>query len=147
MPETKSSIAPDTDSAAIVREFYSALSAGDAARLRAIVEENFAADATLTWPGSLPHGGALVGASRIARVLSRAVDPEAKGGPTNMHLLGTIGNGSRIVAEVAFELAPAGQSTSIPTTALELWTLAKGKVASIDAYYWDTHLFAASAGA
>lgn len=136
MPETEDLFDDSFDGAAVMRDFYAAVGASDAVAIGALVEANFAPDCTLSWPESLPYGGSLVGASRIARALSRT----APGGPTSLRLVNVIGDGSRIAAEIEFDWSADASAPKVATSAVEVWSFsAGGLVTGIRAYYWDTH--------
>lgn len=146
MPESESvTFGSDLDEVATVEAFYRAVGSRDAVSVARIVEARFAPDASITWPDSLPYGGTLSGAPVIAKVLSRAATASGVGGPANVQLLEVIGDGQRIAARVAFDWSASGDSPSISTEAVELWSFTDGTVTAIHAFYWDTHRCLASA--
>lgn len=120
-----------SDVGSIVTGFYEALTAGDVDSVVAIVEENFADDAVLTRPESLPGGGATAGAGRIARFMKGAASaglPVQVGGV----YAASAGDGANIFADVTIDMGRG------PVRALEWWTFVDGKVVTMQAFYWDT---------
>ncbi|MUL65857.1 hypothetical protein BOO86_15385 [Mycobacterium sp. CBMA 234] len=128
----------DTDEVRRVREFYELLVQGRGDDVAAFVEANFAEDAVLRRPESLPGGGALVGASRIAKMMRAAAAGVSGMNLRSIHCAESA-DGVQVFADIALELA----GTAV--AALEWWTFTGSKVASLQAYYWDTAAILASA--
>lgn len=120
-----------TDTRSIVTGLYDALTAGDGAAVAAIVEENFAVDAVLTRPDSLPGGGATEGVGHIARFMKGA----AAARPT-VRIRGvyetSVGGVTDVFVDLTIDMGGG------PVPALEWWTFAEDKVVAIKAFYWDT---------
>lgn len=116
---------------AIVTDFYSAITAGDADTVVGIIESHFDEDASVEWPPSLPHGGKVQGARKLKAVFGAAANPDAPGAK-NLKLVKAIGDGDDVVAWVSFDFA------GTPNEALEVWTFADGKLREIRAFYWNT---------
>ncbi len=148
----------ESERASVVRNFYEALSTGDADAVRALVRERFADDATLTWPDSLPYGGTVAGKARLERVLGRAAGSAervlgtAAGsaelvGVQKLRLVDLIDGGDRVAAQLEFDwYAPNGAGSLPGTGAIEVWTFTGDFVHEIKAYYWDTAACAALPG-
>jgi hypothetical protein len=131
--------AVDTDAVALVREFYDLLMGGRGDDVAKFVEANFADDATLSRPESLPGGGSLIGAKGIAKFMRAAASGVAGLNLRSVHQSPS-SNGVSVFAEVALDLGGAA------TTAIEWWTFTAEGVTSIRAYYWDTAAILAAAG-
>lgn len=127
-----------TDQVSRVREFYELLAQGRGDDILAFVEANFAADAVLRRPESLPGGGMLAGAARIAKMMRAAAAGVAGLHVSSVHYSESA-DGVQVFADVTLELA------GIETTALEWWTFTGSQVSSLRAYYWDTAAILASA--
>jgi ketosteroid isomerase-like protein len=123
---------------ATVRRFYEALAAKDGAGLTALVSAQFAENAYVEWPRSLPYGGRIEGAAKLARVFGRMADSPVSVGATRVELADLIDGGERVGALLDFDYLRGGEEEAIRTRALELWTFEAGKVASVEAFYWDT---------
>jgi hypothetical protein len=102
-----------------------------------LVESNFAEDAVLARPESLPGGGATVGSKRIVRFVRGAA---SAGLP--VHISGvyeaSLPDALSFFVDVTVDLGKG------PTRALEWWTFGDGKVVSLQAFYWDTAAIVAS---
>jgi ketosteroid isomerase-like protein len=127
-----------TASAAIVREFYRAVASKDAAALEQLITGHFDADASVVFPESLPYGGTVRGAAKLARLFARMASAPAPVGAADLVLAGLADGGDRIAAQVEFAWYAPGSRVAVPSSALELWTFAGGRVREIRAYYWDT---------
>lgn len=123
--------AVDTTALARVREFYDLLAHGRGDDVAQFVEANFADDATLSRPESLPGGGSLTGAKGIAKFMRAAASGVAGLTLRSVHQSPS-SNGVSVFAEVALNLGGAS------TTAVEWWTFTAERVTSLRAYYWDT---------
>jgi hypothetical protein len=123
--------AVDTTAVDRVREFYDLLAHGRGDDVANFVEANFADDATLSRPESLPGGGSLTGAKGIAKFMRAASSGVAGLTLRSVHQSPS-SNGVSVFAEVALNLGVAS------TTAIEWWTFAADRVTSLRAYYWDT---------
>jgi ketosteroid isomerase-like protein len=123
--------AVDTTAAARVRAFYDLLAQGRGDDVAKFVEGNFADDATLSRPESLPGGGSLTGSKGIAKFMRAAASGVAGLTLRSVHQSPS-SNGVSVFAEVALNLGGAS------TTAIEWWTFTAGRVTSLRAYYWDT---------
>jgi ketosteroid isomerase-like protein len=118
------------DAATVVSNFYSTLAAGDPDKVAELVGEHFVADATLVRPESLPGGGTLQGAAKIAKFM-RAAASHARG--LRLKELHTApGDG------VDHVFAVVEVNFGAPTSAIEWWVIEPGGVRSLTAYYWDT---------
>ncbi|MDQ1478918.1 MAG: hypothetical protein QOE62_4147 [Actinomycetota bacterium] len=117
--------------AALVENFYALLTSGDAAAVAAFVSNNFAADAQLIRPKSLPGGGVRSGVERIGRFMSAAVAGGSGLELRSVHVAPGVGSVA-VFAELGLAI---GESN---TTALEWWTYTGGRFTSLAAYYWDT---------
>lgn len=123
----------------IVREFYQAVAAKDADALEQLIGGHFDTGASVVFPESLPYGGTVAGAAKLARMFAGMAKAPEPAGPAGLDLTGLVGDGDQIAARVEFHWhAPGGASAPVPSSALELWTFADGKVREIRAYYWDT---------
>lgn len=127
-----------TSPAEVVRSFYAAVAAKDAAALTSLVEGAFAADAAIVWPDGLPYGGRVVGAAVLKKVFGGMAASPVPAGPANLEVLSVVDGGDTVVAEMSFDWHAPGSQESIPSGALERWTFVDGLVAEIRAYYWDT---------
>lgn len=137
----------ESERASVVRNFYEAVSTGDADAVRALVRERFADDATLTWPDPLPYGGTVAGKARLERVLGRAAGSVELVGVQKLRLVDLIDGGDRVAAELEFDwYAPNGAGSLPGTGAIEVWTFTGDFVHEIKAYYWDTAACAALPG-
>jgi hypothetical protein len=114
-----------------VREFYDLLLEGRGDDIASFVESNFAEDATLSRPESLPGGGSLTGAKRIAKFMRAAASGVAGLTLRSVHHSPS-SHEVNVFAEVAFTL------DGTATTAIEWWTFTAAGVTSLRAYYWDT---------
>lgn len=123
--------AVDTAAPSIVASFYSLLAAADIDGLVSLVEANFAEDAVLNRPESLPGGGPTTGRGRIVKFVKGAAAAGLSMVVSDIHE-GTAANDVNFFADVSIDLGKG------PVKVLEWWKFADGKVATIDAYYWDT---------
>lgn len=123
--------AVDTDAVARVREFYDLLLQGRGDDVAKFVGANFADDAVLSRPESLPGGGSLTGARVIAKFMRAAASAAGGLSLRSVHHSSS-SDGVSVFAEVAVNLG--GE----PTTAIEWWTFRAERVTSLRAYYWDT---------
>lgn len=123
----------------VVLDFYRSIAASDGAALASLVDAEFADDAAIEWPASLPHGGRVEGARRLRAVLAASAKPDAPAGITNLELRSVIGDGDEVVAWITFDWKHPDGSQE-PNAALELWRFADGKASEIRAFYWDTDL-------
>jgi hypothetical protein len=114
-----------------VREFYDLLAQGRGDDVASFVEANFAEDATLSRPKSLPGGGSLSGARGIAKFMRAAAAGVADLTVRSVHRSPS-SNEVNVFAEVALSLGGTA------TTAIEWWTFTPAGVTSLRAYYWDT---------
>ena len=114
-----------------VREFYDLLVQGRGDDVGRFVEANFAEDATLSRPKSLPGGGSLSGARGIAKFMRAAAAGVAGLTLRSVHQSRS-SNEVNVFAEVALTLGGTA------TTAIEWWTFTAAGVTSLQAYYWDT---------
>jgi len=119
------------DAEARVREFYDLLDQGRGDDVARFVEANFAEDATLSRPESLPGGGSLTGAKSIAKFMRAAAAGVAGLSLRSVHQSPS-SNEINVFAEVALTLGGTA------TTAIEWWTFTPAGVTSLRAYYWDT---------
>jgi hypothetical protein len=130
-----------TAAATLVKHFYTLLASADGSAVATFIADNFASDAVLKRPESLPGGGVRSGAERIGRFMSAAV-----GGVSGLELrsLHVAPNGDSVAVFAELHLTLGETST----TALEWWTYTSGRFTALTAYYWDTAtlLKAASAG-
>ncbi|MCV7032529.1 nuclear transport factor 2 family protein [Mycobacterium sherrisii] len=118
------------DPAAVVTDFYAALSRGEADAAAELVVEHFNDDATLSRPESLPGGGVIEGAAGIARFM-RAAASQVRG----LQLREThVAPGDGTVHVFAVLELSLGATTS----AIEWWVFDSGGARSVTAYYWDT---------
>lgn len=117
-----------------VREFiasyYAALGDGRGDDVAAMTRERFAAGASLRRPESLPGGGTIEGADRIARFMQRAAGAVAD---LTVRSINADTEGDSIDVFVELEL-----SLGSPTRAIEHWVVRPDGVASVTAFYWDT---------
>jgi hypothetical protein len=120
-----------------VTAFYTALSEGRADAIASTIDENFADDAAMVWPPTLPHGGRVEGSRKLRAIFSAIANPDAKTGATNLRLVRAIGDEDDVVAWITFDWKHPGEDTGTPNSALELWKFSDGVVRSIHAYYWD----------
>lgn len=121
---------------AVVETFYTAVrSSGD---VGSVIDEHFAADASVEWPASLPYGGRVDGAHRLSRMFAQMAVSDVKVGPDALDVVSITASGDHVAAELAFDWFPPGKTTAIASGALELWTFAGDEVRSIRAFYWDT---------
>ena len=127
-----------TDAAGRVREFYDLLIQGRGDDVAKFVLANFAEDATLTRPESLPGGGPLQGAKSIAKFMRAAASGVAGLSLRSVHHSSSP-NEVSVFAHVALNLGEAA------TTAIEWWTFTGARVTSMRAYYWDTAAILAAA--
>jgi Ca2+-binding RTX toxin-like protein len=127
-----------TDAVARVREFYDLLLRGRGDDVAQFVEANFAEDATLSRPESLPGGGSLTGAKGIAKFMRAAASAVAGLTLRSVHQAPS-SNEVSVFAEIALNLGPTA------TTAIEWWTFTGEEVTSLRAYYWDTAAILAAA--
>jgi ketosteroid isomerase-like protein len=133
------SASPGSPTAELVRTFYGAVASRDGAAVAALVEQHFAEDATLHLPRSLPYGGTVEGRRRLERVFRGAAETTEPLGPTGLEVLDLVEGGDRCAVQLRFDWhAPGGGGVVTGTGAVELWTLAGGRVQDITAYYWDT---------
>lgn len=114
-----------------VREFYDLLVQGRGDDVAGFVESNFAEDATLSRPESLPGGGSLTGSRGIAKFMRAAASGVAGLSLRSVHQSPS-SNEIDVFAEVALTLGGTA------TTAIEWWTFTPAGVTSLRAYYWDT---------
>ena len=126
------------DAVTRVRDFYDLLAQGRGTDVAAFVEANFADDAQVTRPESLPGGGSLTGATAIAKFMRAAASGVADLALQSVHASPS-SDGVDVFAEVALSLG--GTATS----AVEWWTFVAGRVRSLRAYYWDTAAILAAA--
>jgi len=129
--------ATDTDQVSRVREFYELLVQGRGDDVAAFVEANFTDGAVLRRPESLPGGGVLGGATRIAKMMRAAAAGVSGLNLRSVHYSQSA-DGVHVFADVTLELA------GNETTALEWWTFTGSRVSSLQAYYWDTAAILAS---
>lgn len=130
--------AVDTTAVDRVREFYDLLAHGRGDDVANFVEANFADDATLTRPESLPGGGSLTGAKGIAKFMRAAASAVAGLTLQSVHQSSS-SNEVSVFAEIALNLGGTA------TTAIEWWTFTGEDVTSLRAYYWDTAAILAAA--
>jgi hypothetical protein len=143
-PEAMTADSAKSDLRLMVEQFYGALVAKDVEAVGAAIDENFARDARLVRPESLPGGGALDGAANVKRLMVAVAG--AQGGPLDAAkmkieqvLEDTAGDLDHVVVELSFPWA------GTPTRALECWTVRDLKVIEIRAFYWDTAMMVAAA--
>ena len=114
-----------------VREFYDLLVQGRGDDVARFVESNFAEDATLSRPESLPGGGSLTGAKSIGKFMRAAASGVAGLSLRSVHQSAS-SDEINVFADVALTLGGTA------TTAIEWWTFKAPGVTSLRAYYWDT---------
>lgn len=122
----------------LVREFYRAVAEKDAAALDALITAAFDEDARVVFPDSLPYGGTVSGAAKLARMFTRMASSPVPVGAADLVLVDLVDGGSRVAARIEFAWYAPGSEVGIPASALELWTFAGARVREIRAYYWDT---------
>jgi len=125
--------------AGAVRAFCEAIRRKDTAALRAVIGERFATDAVMVWPESLPHGGTVVGADKLAKVSGGLASPSAPMGLAGLELVDVVDGGDRLAARVEFDwcVLVNGFKESIAISALQLWTFDGYPVREARAYNWD----------
>jgi hypothetical protein len=123
---------------ALVQEFYDLLLQGRGEDVAKFVEANFAEDATLSRPESLPGGGSLTGSKGIAKFMRAAASGVAGLSLRSVHYSRS-SNEVSVFAHVALNLG------GVTTTAIEWWTFTGENVTSLQAYYWDTAAILAAA--
>lgn len=121
-----------------VTRFYAALAAKDPDAVRAFVAKYFADDVVLVLPGSLPYGGRVEGARRLAGMFAHVAAATPTEGVQNLRLVTAVDGGSQIAAHLTFDWAPADGGQPFASSVLELWTFDGGVVISIEAFYFDT---------
>jgi hypothetical protein len=121
-----------------VGEFYGLLADGRGDEVARFVAANFADNATLSRPDSLPGGGVLAGADRIGKFMRLAASGVAGVSLRSVHETQS-SDGVSVFAEVAINLG------GVDTTAIEWWTFSSEGVTSLRAYYWDTAAILAAA--
>jgi hypothetical protein len=124
--------------AACVRAFYEAVAAKDGPAIQAIVETSFAPDAEMIWPSSLPYGGVVSGAARLARMFAAVAAAPAPVGAAELTIVDIVDGGDRVAARVDFDWYAPGSASAVRSSALELWIFDGGLVREVRAYYWDT---------
>ncbi|MCG7207407.1 nuclear transport factor 2 family protein [Streptomyces arenae] len=135
---------PQDDRVTLVRTFYRALADRDSAALEGLVAKAFSPEVTLVLPDSLPYGGTVTGAGRLARMFGRMASSPVRVGPVGPVVTAIVDGGDRIGAQLEFDWYPPGSPHALSTGALELWTFdGDGLVREIRAYYWDTAACAA----
>jgi ketosteroid isomerase-like protein len=123
----------------VVREFYRAIAAKDAAALGQLLSSRFDPEVTITWPESLPYGGTVKGARALSALFVGMLKATKPVGPAAIEVLGLTDGGDEVAARLEFDWYAPGSSTAIRTGALELWSFTEnGSVLEIRAYYWDT---------
>jgi hypothetical protein len=118
------------DPATVVAEFYTTLAGGQPDDVADMVVRYFAKDATLARPESLPGGGTVHGAVKIAKFMRLAAS-QAKG--LRLSQLHAAVNGEAVHVFAVVEL-----DVGKPTSAIEWWVFDTRGVKSLTAYYWDT---------
>jgi hypothetical protein len=132
------------DRAALIREFYSALSEKHAAAIGRLVEQSFSSEVTLVLPDSLPYGGTVTGADRLGRMFVRMASMPVDIGPVRPVVTDIVNGGERLAVQLEFDWYAPGVPDPLRSSALELWTFdGAGLVREIRAYYWDTAACAA----
>lgn len=131
----------------VVREFYRAVTAKDGVGIKELIENHFSDDVTIVWPESLPYGGSISGAGKLARVFGRMAAATEPAGASDMVVVDVVDGGDRLAARLEFDWYAPGSKEAISTGALELWTFTAGRVSEIRAYYWDTAACAAHTAA
>lgn len=122
--------------AEVVGELYRLLGAHDAAGVKALVNERFAEDATLTLPPALPYGGTISGRRALAGAFAASAAPAPVMGPKELTVAGVYGDDNVVVAEVHFQWA-SGTNAGEHSRALEKWMFTDGQVVAVDAFYLD----------
>ncbi|WP_067671539.1 nuclear transport factor 2 family protein [Nocardia miyunensis] len=122
----------------VVREFYRAIAERDGDALARLVQHRFAPEASVTWPDSLPYGGTIAGARKLAKVFAGLASAPTPVGPSGTTLTDLVDGGDRIAAQLEFDWHAPGSGQAVRSGALELWTFADGLVQELRAYYWDT---------
>lgn len=122
----------------VVEAFYAAITSKDADAVTTVVAEHFAADATLHLPASLPYGGRIEGARRLAKIFAHAASSTAAVGVQDLQVVALVGDGPRVAARLTFTWFPGDSRESFGSSAIELWTFDAGQVVSIEAFYQDT---------
>ncbi|KAA9160515.1 nuclear transport factor 2 family protein [Amycolatopsis acidicola] len=128
-----------SEASAVVTAFYEAVSKQDGDAVRSVVRDNFAEDAVLRWPESLPYGGSVAGKSKLERVLAGAASAGQTAGVQNLRLTGVVDGGDTVAAQLEFDWRdPKSERVVTGTGAVEVWSFTGGRVGEIKAYYWDT---------
>jgi ketosteroid isomerase-like protein len=122
----------------VVRAFYGAVVRRDAEAIADLVATSFHEDAAITWPDSLPYGGRVEGARRLAKLFAGMAASAVPVGPDGLEITSVVDGGDQVVAQLAFQWRAPGSAEAIPSSALEIWTFEAGLVVDIRAYYWDT---------
>jgi hypothetical protein len=124
----------------VIREFYPMLNSGDSNAMTAFVRENFAENASVTWPKSHPRAGVVAGREKLQKLFSRvAAGPPIRGG-TNFQLVDLIARQDAGAAWITFDWIGADGERR-PNGALEWWNFDHaGQVSAIIPFYWDGHL-------
>jgi ketosteroid isomerase-like protein len=138
MMSTIENSAVAADAVGRVREFYDLLAQGRGDDVATFVAANFADDAEVTRPESLPGGGSINGATFIARFMRAAASGVADLALRSVHASPSP-DGVSVFAEIALNLGGTA------TTAIEWWTFTEGRITSMRAYYWDTAAILAAA--
>jgi ketosteroid isomerase-like protein len=143
-PEAMTADSAKSDLRLMVEQFYAALVAKDVEAVGAAIDDNFAEDARLVRPESLPGGGVVDGAARVKRLMTAVAG--VRGAPLDAAemrieqvLEDTAGDLDHVVVELSFPWA------GTPTRALECWTVRDLKVIEIRAFYWDTAMMVSAA--
>lgn len=128
----------NTEPQTIVSTFYASLAAKDGPAVNALIVENFAEDATVHLPESLPYGGTISGRSTLANALGGMASSPTPVGPANLVVSELLSTESSVAAHVQFDWFAPGSESGVPSQAVELWTFRNGKVQTMRAFYWDT---------
>lgn len=117
----------------VVDAFYAALQAGQVDALAELIERNFAPDAVLWRPDSLPGGGRTEGPEKIRQFFAAAA---SGGGLSSLKASRVIESVVDGTADVIVELTVL--LGGFPVHAVEWWTGSGGQITELRAYYWDT---------
>jgi len=125
-------------SISVVNRFYTALAAGNAAELGALLDEHLAPDVVLRLPPGLPYGGTLSGKSTLKSMFTVAATTPPVVGPIAPTVESLAGTNTVVFAEVRFTWAGSdGTGEGSESRATEKWVFADEKISEIVAYYWD----------
>lgn len=127
-----------------VERFYAAVRARDPQAIADLIDGWFATDVVVSEPESLVYGGRYEGIDPVRRLFAGSASPRSVLDGSQLiveQIVESVAESDRlghVFVAVSFPLTPPGADKPVSIRAVHWWIFRDLRVASIEAFYWDT---------